>query len=59
MWSLWVARPRRVVVGLVYVNDSPSYTGSCIATGSTSHARQVGGDKPEEEATHWSSSNTF
>ena len=25
----------------MYVNDSPSYTGSCIATSSASHARQL------------------
>jgi len=33
-----------------------SYTGDSIATGGTSHARQVGGEKPDKEATHWSSS---
>jgi hypothetical protein len=44
-----------VVAGLVCFNDPPRYTGGSVATGRVSHARQVGGEKPEEQATHRSS----
>jgi hypothetical protein len=43
-------------VGLVYFNNPPIYIGGSIASGRTSHARQVGGEKPDEEANHQSSS---
>jgi hypothetical protein len=36
----------------VCFNDQPSYTGGSIATGRASHARQVGGEKPDKQATH-------
>ena len=35
-------------------NDTPSCTGSSIATGKGFHARQIGGERPGKEATHWS-----
>jgi hypothetical protein len=33
-------------------NDQPGYTGGSVATLTASHARQVGGKKPDEQATH-------
>jgi hypothetical protein len=36
----------------VCFNDPPSYTGGSVATGRASHARQVGSEKPNEEANH-------
>jgi hypothetical protein len=36
-----------VVVGLVWSNDPESYAGGSIATGRTTHARQVEGDDPD------------
>jgi len=44
-----------MVVGLVCFNDPPSYTGSSIVSVRATHARQICGEKPNEEATHWSS----
>jgi len=40
----------------VYFNDPPIYIGDSVATGRISRARQVGGEKPDEEANHRSSS---
>jgi hypothetical protein len=37
------------VVGLVWSNDPKSYTGSSVATGRVSHARQVKGDGPDKK----------
>jgi hypothetical protein len=45
-----------MAAGLVYFNDPPVYIDGSVATGSTSHARQVGGEKPDEEGNHRSSS---
>jgi len=42
--------------GMCVSMSRQSYTGDSTATGGTSHARQVGGEKPDKEATHWSSS---
>jgi hypothetical protein len=41
-------------VGLVCCNDTPSCTGGSVATGKGFHARQIGGERPGKEATHWS-----
>jgi len=38
-----------VVEGLAWSNDPESYAGSNVATGKTSHARQVKGDDPGEK----------
>jgi hypothetical protein len=38
-----------VVVGLAWSNDSESYAGGSVATGSVSHAGQVKGDDPDEK----------
>lgn len=40
-----------MVLGPMSSNDSPSYTGSSVATGRTSHASQIDGEKPEEQGT--------
>jgi hypothetical protein len=40
-----------LVVGLVWSNAPESYAGSSIATGRTSHARQVKGDDPRKRDT--------
>ena len=47
---LGVAGPLQVVVGLVCFNYPSSCTGSSIVTGRMSNARQVGGEKRDEEA---------
>jgi hypothetical protein len=39
-----------MVVGLVCFGDPPCYTG---APGRASHARLVGSEKPDKEATNW------
>jgi len=41
-----------MLVGLVFFNDAPSCTGGSVPRGRASHARQVFGEKPDEEATH-------
>jgi hypothetical protein len=38
----------------VSFSDTPSYTGSCVATGRASGARQVSVEKPDEGATRQS-----
>jgi hypothetical protein len=38
-----------MVVVLVHFSDPSSYTGSSIAAGRASHARQFGGEKPGKE----------
>jgi hypothetical protein len=35
-----------VIVGLAWSNDSESYAGDSVATGTAFHARQVKGDEP-------------
>jgi len=37
------------VVGLAWLNDPDSYAGGSVATGRASHARQVGGDGPDQK----------
>jgi hypothetical protein len=46
-----------MVAGLECCNGLPSSTGDSVATGRASQARQIGGEKMDEEATHWSSRN--
>ena len=36
-------------MGLAWSKDPESYAGGSVATGTTSHARQVKGDDPEEK----------
>ena len=44
-----------MVAGLEFFNDPPSYTGDSVTTGRASHARQIGGNEADKEATHRSS----
>jgi hypothetical protein len=44
-----------MVAGFVCFNNPPSYTGGSKATGMVSHARQVGGEKMDDEVTSQSS----
>jgi hypothetical protein len=41
-----------MLVGLVFFNDASSCTDGKVARDMASHARQVFGEKPDEEATH-------
>jgi hypothetical protein len=43
-----------MLVGLVFFNDAPSCIEGNVARGRASHARQVFGEKPDEEATYQS-----
>jgi len=44
------------MAGFVCFNSPPGYTGCSRATGTVSHDRQVGGEKPDDEVTSQSSS---
>jgi hypothetical protein len=44
-----------MVLGLTCSTDPQSCTDSSVATDRASHASQIDGEKPEEQATHWSS----
>ena len=44
-----------MVAGLECCNGTPSFTGESVTTGRASQARQIGGEKTDEETTHWSS----
>jgi len=44
-----------VAVELLFLNDAQRYFGGRVAPGRFSHARRLGGEKPEKEATHRSS----
>jgi hypothetical protein len=43
---------RRMSAGLVFFNDGPSDSNGSVARVRASHARQVVGEKPDEEAIH-------